>query len=84
MKKAATPETAVTDIVHENLALAFNEWMRRYTDEPERYAREYQEVALYLAEKAAGREPSYGENCAAYLQSILRELHAAGLARAAA
>lgn len=54
---------------------AFNEWMRRYIDEPERYQREFQSVVEFLAEDNNGLEPSYGQYCYAYLtELILTEL----------
>ncbi len=57
-----------------SLAPAFNEWMRRDTENPEQFEREFQAVSLYLAEKAGGREPSYGESCAAYLAELVEEM----------
>lgn len=56
---------------------AFNEWMRRYTEEPETFAAEFKTVGTFLAEQAEGREPSYGEVCTAYQFKILDELNAA-------
>jgi hypothetical protein len=50
----------------------FNEWMRRYIDEPERYSREFQTVQDFLTDESAGVEPSYGETCMAY-QFLLRD-----------
>lgn len=47
------------------LAKAFEEWDRRYREEPERFASEM-EVA------AAGSE-DYGDKCAPYLIKILEE-----------
>lgn len=52
---------------------AFNEWMRRYTEEPERFSREWQTVGRFLREQAAGEVPTYGERCAAYLEQLTRE-----------
>lgn len=40
---------------------AFNEWMRRYTEEPEAYEAQFRTVGRFLQEQAAGREPTYGE-----------------------
>ena len=51
-------------------AEAFNEWMRRYIDEPERYRREMSEIKEFLASEADGKTPDYGERCSAYLESI--------------
>lgn len=53
---------------------AFNEWMRRYIEEPERFSREFQEVVQYNTDVEDGVEPSYGLECAAYLQSLMNEL----------
>lgn len=58
----------------ELVAAAFNEWMRRFTETPERFSREFQDVQKFLEESAEGRAPTYGEECAAYLESIMSEL----------
>ena len=52
------------------IAEAFNEWMRLYTENPEKFQRDWQSVHMFLEEKQAGKEPSYGEACAAYLQQL--------------
>lgn len=54
-----------------DMAKAFNEWMRRYTEEPERFEREWQTVGLFLKQRSEGREPDYGEQCAAYLAELM-------------
>jgi hypothetical protein len=51
-----------------------NEWMRRYIEEPERYAREWQSVVEFKADESEGREPEYGERCEAYERQLRREL----------
>jgi hypothetical protein len=56
------------------LANGFNEWMRRYTENPEGFAREFQNVNQFLSEKNAGTEPTYGESCSQYLLQLLDEL----------
>jgi hypothetical protein len=51
---------------------AFDEWMRRYIEEPERYAREFQSVSEFVAEGGKdGAETSYGRECAAYLEQLM-------------
>jgi hypothetical protein len=55
------------------LAAAFNEWMRRYTEDPAGFASEFQSVGLYLAERAMGKEPTYGETCTEYLIQLMEE-----------
>jgi hypothetical protein len=52
-----------------------NEWMRRYTDEPERFEREITVVRKFLAERDSNEEkPSYGRECAAYMVKLGQEL----------
>lgn len=58
------------------MAQAFNEWMRRFIEEPERFEREFKTVNAFLADTAKGVEPSYGEVAAGYLQSVAAELPA--------
>jgi len=53
-----------------------NEWMRRFTEEPERFQAQFKTVQLFLSESLAGRTPSYGETCAAYLDELRREMAA--------
>lgn len=62
----------------EQMAAAFNEWMRLYTEDPAAFEAEFQSVGRFLAEKAEGREPSYGEQCAAYLEQLATAEVAAG------
>ena len=44
------------------LSASFNEWMRRYIETPEQFAREFQEVTSFVAEQADGKVPTYGDN----------------------
>ena len=53
---------------------AFNEWMRRYTQEPERFEAEFRSVAKFLTDEANGVVPSYGQSCTTYLQQLVEEL----------
>lgn len=54
------------------IAAAFNEWMRRYTVDPAAFSAEFQTVGLFLAEQAQGKEPTYGDTCAAYLAALTK------------
>ncbi len=54
-----------------SMAEAFNEWMRRYTDEPARFEAEFRTVGAFLQQMADGTEPTYGDECAAYLAEIM-------------
>ena len=61
------------DLSVEESAAAFNEWMRRYIEEPERFRREWQTVQEYLAEEERGVKHTYGDTCAAYLMQLATE-----------
>lgn len=56
------------------IAEAFNEWMKRYTERPEEYNREFQSVIEFLEESKAGEIPTYGDRSAAYLQKLIDEV----------
>jgi len=55
------------------MAKAFNEWMRRYIEEPERFAHELKSVRAFEKAEAEGQEPDYGADCTSYLSAILNE-----------
>jgi hypothetical protein len=61
----------------EQIALALNEWMRRYIADPKAFEAEFETVGEFFKAKEEGREPSYGETCAAYMQKLLEELQTA-------
>ena len=54
----------------------FNEWMRRFIEEPARFQREFETVNDFLKDEAAGREPTYGETSAAYMAKLAQEVPA--------
>lgn len=56
------------------LAAVMNEWQRRYIEEPERFEAEWRVIQRTLVERAEGKEPSYGANCAAYMGSLAADL----------
>lgn len=49
---------------------AFNEWMRLYIEEPERFKREWKTVTEFLTEEKAGTSPSYGQRCDVWLAKL--------------
>jgi hypothetical protein len=51
-----------------------NEWMRRYIEEPEKFEAEFKTVIQFISEDSAGKEPSYGERCTAYMEYLEKEL----------
>lgn len=55
-------------------AKAFNQWMDDYTKNPEAYSKIEQESVAFLRERLSGKEPSYGERCAAIFSAYLTQL----------
>jgi hypothetical protein len=52
-------------------AQAFDEWMRRYIQEPERFKREFEDVEQFVREGGTeGQDTTYGQNCAEYLRRL--------------
>ena len=58
----------------ETMVKAFNEWMRRYIEEPGKFKAEFQAVMGFVRAEANGEEPTYGDNCTAYLHKLGEEL----------
>ena len=54
------------------MAEAFDEWMRAYVEEPERFSSRWAEIRAHLLEIQNGEEPSYGRSCAAMLEKLMR------------
>ena len=52
---------------------ALNEWMRRFIEEPARFEREFVTVNQFLKDEADGREPTYGESGARYMEQLAAE-----------
>lgn len=48
---------------------AFNAWMKDYTENPETFRHQFQDVQEFLAEEAQGLEPSYGKDCVGLLKA---------------
>lgn len=58
------------------LVTLFNEWMRRFTEEPEKFQAEFKSVGKFLQEDAAGKEPGYGRHCTEFLAFLDDDLQA--------
>lgn len=58
----------------DTMSLSFNEWMRRYITDPKSFEAEFESVGKFLAAEQAGKEPTYGETCTAYIHKIASEL----------
>lgn len=65
-----------TPMAPADMRRTFNEWMRRYIEEPERFNAEFRTVQQFLADESEGKEPSYGEACTAYQFQLLAEMNA--------
>ena len=72
--------SAARTMTYEENIRTSNEWMRRYIEQPEQFSREFESVTSFLKDEAEGREPSYGERCAAYQFKLLDEMNAAPVA----
>ena len=64
-----------------DLAWAFNEWMRRYIEDPTKFEVEFETVIKFLGEMPK-EEKAYGKECYAYLARLIEEKEAAQLAAA--
>jgi hypothetical protein len=52
------------------LASLFNEWQRRYIEEPHSFEVDFKTIIEFLKDESDGVEPSYGQSCAAYLAKL--------------
>lgn len=57
----------------DTLELCFNEWLRRYTNDPAAFEAEFATVERFKRENDSGISPSYGAVCVAYLHKIESE-----------
>lgn len=61
------------------IVVALNEWMRRYIEEPEKFAVEFRTVAQFVSDEAGPTpdEPDYGISGLAYICRLLAEIRTA-------
>lgn len=64
--------------VFRTVAAAFNEWMREYIDEPEKFKAEARSILEFVGSDIHGEEPSYGAECALTLLRYIDRLDASG------
>lgn len=57
--------------VIDKYAAAFNRWMDDYTKNPDAFEGTQASALEFLRDKLDGREPTYGERCAAIFQEYL-------------
>lgn len=60
----------------DSMVAAFNEWMRRYVEDPSAFMAEFESVIQFQKDKQDGAEPSYGQISAAYMFQLSDELTA--------
>lgn len=58
----------------EQMAKVLNEWQRRYVEEPTRFENDMTTLKQFMADEAAGSEPTYGVEGAAYMMQIAKDL----------
>lgn len=58
-----------------NTDLAFNEWMRQFIEEPEKFKQKTREVKDFMAADLENRTPTYGETCVALIEELLDEVN---------
>lgn len=63
----------MTDV---EMAMALNEWMRRFIEDPAQFQREFETVSEFVTQELNGQEPTYGQTGAAYMHKMLGELRA--------
>lgn len=68
---ARITESVHTLVERATVAQLFNMWMQKYIDHPEEFEAEFLTVMEYLAESTDGKEPTYGEQCVAYMEHLL-------------
>ena len=56
------------------LAKVFNEWQRRYRDDPKGFEDSWSSMKRFIADEEAGAEPSLGVGNAEYAMSIAQDL----------
>lgn len=57
-------------LTKEQMIAAFNEWMRRYTEDPTKFEAEFQTVGAFLTAMNSGEEPDYGQRCTALMEEL--------------
>ena len=48
----------------------FNRWMDNFINDPAEFQHQWDSIRKHLSEKDEGHEPSYGDNCIAYLERL--------------
>ena len=68
----AVVETQAEELKPRTMSEAFDEWMRRYEEEPERFTREFQDVQRFIEEGGReGKPTSYGTDCEEMLRRLM-------------
>lgn len=70
-----SPEQQNKTMTFKDIARTSNEWMRRYIEEPSKFAAEFKTIAEFQRQENEGKEPDYGDICALYSEQLLAELN---------
>lgn len=68
---------AIRKIKPMTMAEAFDEWMRRYKENPEQFGNEMQGIIAHSRKKRSAEASEYGNDCAAYLSALMAKGKAA-------
>lgn len=73
--KTLTKSSMSNSITYQQAIDAFNEWQRRYIENPEGFSSTWEAIKRTLEETNEDLEVTHGCNCAAYLFSIVSDLN---------
>lgn len=72
------PKDVLDRPVFREVASAFNQWMREYIDEPERFKASVRSVTEFIGSDITGEQPTYGTEAALTLLQYLEKQHESG------
>lgn len=72
------PKDILDRPVFREVASAFNDWMREYIDEPEKFKASIRSATEFIGSDLAGEQPSYGTEAALTLLQYIDQRHESG------
>ena len=67
------PKNVLRQPAFQAVAAAFNEWMREYIDEPEKFQAEARSIVEFIGADIHGEEPEYGVQAALTLLGYIEK-----------
>lgn len=64
-------------MTEKEMTACFNEWMRQYTEDPEKFEATFRTVMEFLENTKGSKEPTYGQSCTAFMKKLRHNLHQA-------